>query len=65
MDAADLSIAQAGARLRSGDLTAVDLLGAVQQRRDLARQHALRLALFRRRLGRRLLPSVARRWNAE
>ena len=35
MDAADLSIAQAGARLRSGDLTAVDLLGAVRRRASM------------------------------
>ncbi|MEX0826900.1 MAG: Asp-tRNA(Asn)/Glu-tRNA(Gln) amidotransferase subunit GatA [Acidimicrobiia bacterium] len=32
MDLADLTIAEAGARLRSGDLTAVDLLAAVRRR---------------------------------
>jgi aspartyl-tRNA(Asn)/glutamyl-tRNA(Gln) amidotransferase subunit A len=32
MDPADLTIAEAGARLRSGDLTAVDLLAAVRRR---------------------------------
>src|SRR3990172_6641742 len=35
MDAADLSIAGAGARLRSGELTAVDLLTAVRRRASM------------------------------
>ncbi len=35
MDAADLTIAEAGARLRSGDLSSVDLLGAVRRRASM------------------------------
>ncbi|HSM01390.1 MAG TPA: Asp-tRNA(Asn)/Glu-tRNA(Gln) amidotransferase subunit GatA [Acidimicrobiia bacterium] len=35
MDPADLTIAEAGARLRSGDLTAVDLLAAVRRRASM------------------------------
>jgi aspartyl-tRNA(Asn)/glutamyl-tRNA(Gln) amidotransferase subunit A len=35
MDPADLTIGQAGARLRSGDLTAVDLLAAVRRRASM------------------------------
>jgi aspartyl-tRNA(Asn)/glutamyl-tRNA(Gln) amidotransferase subunit A len=35
MDPADLSIAEAGARLRSGDFTAVDLLAAVRRRASM------------------------------
>ncbi len=35
MDPADLSIAEAGARLRSSDLTAVDLLAAVRRRASM------------------------------